>query len=415
MVFNQAKQLKILSLQYYSYPDAVGGAWRVSYELNRRFVERGDRVTLITCKPSDALADAEKLEGVRIFRIPKASAKSVFALRAGIAERLEGLLKEGPIDVIHVHNPLVGFLALTCPATWKIPMAYHFHSSWFDEEIINRQLTKQHAPGWMDWLKAAPVLLAVRFMEWLCLSHSRLFLVLSEYSKRRLRRYFPFHDRPARVIASGVDAEEFTPPPSQGHKQGLRRKLNLPEDRPIFLTVRRLHHRMGLENWLRALALASEQEPDKSFLALIAGEGPVRETLERRIVEWRLEDKVRLMGLLSREDLPLYYQAADVFILPTERIEGFGLVTAEAMASGLPVLGTPVGATRELLGAVDERLLFRDASAEAMRDGLLQFLNDPQPVLDLGPLCRRRAVAEFSWDAAAEKIQSYFYELAKRT
>ena len=79
-----------------------------------------------------------------------------------------------------------------------------------------------------------------------------------------------------------------------------------------------------------------------------------------------LQDKVRLTGMIPRDVLPSYYRAADVFVLPTLSIEGFGLVTIEALATGLPVLGTPVGGTVEILKGVDESLLF-PVSREKMR------------------------------------------------
>ena len=68
--------------------------------------------------------------------------------------------------------------------------------------------------------------------------------------------------------------------------------------------------------------------------------------------EYDLHGSIRFLGHIPEIDLPQKYQAADFFVLPTRNLEGFGLVILEAMASGTPVLGTPVGAIPEVIGSV---------------------------------------------------------------
>ena len=103
---------------------------------------------------------------------------------------------------------------------------------------------------------------------------------------------------------------------------------------------------------------------------LIGGAGSHRAALERQVGELGLDKHVTFLGFVPDADLPRYYQAADVFVLPTRELEGFGLVTAEALACGTPVLGTPVGATPELLETLDPGLVFQDATAGAMEADL---------------------------------------------
>ena len=84
--------------------------------------------------------------------------------------------------------------------------------------------------------------------------------------------------------------------------------------------------------------------------------------------------------MVSREKLPLYFKVADLFVLPTTAIEGFGLVTAEAFASGLAVMGTPVGATMEILEKIDKNLIFDGTSPESLSNGLEYFFHNPSDI-----------------------------------
>ncbi|MBT6408122.1 MAG: glycosyltransferase family 4 protein, partial [Nitrospina sp.] len=120
---------------------------------------------------------------------------------------------------------------------------------------------------------------------------------------------------------------------------------------------------------------------------------------------------VQLVGLVPRETLPLYFRSADLFILPTTAIEGFGLVTAEALASGLPVMGTPVGATEEILQQIDERLLFRHTSPEALAEGIETFLKTPEIFLEMKSRCRDLAVTRYSWDTVVKKIEQEYFNV----
>jgi len=121
-------KLGILSLQFYSYPDEVGGAWKVTYEVNKRLAEKGHQVFLITCKPRPDLPDYEQIDGVHYYRIGVGQSKSVAGLYRGLKKRVDAILKTHSIDLIHSHNPLVDFVALGIPRLWGIPRVYHCYS-----------------------------------------------------------------------------------------------------------------------------------------------------------------------------------------------------------------------------------------------------------------------------------------------
>jgi SAM-dependent methyltransferase len=173
---------------------------------------------------------------------------------------------------------------------------------------------------------------------------------------------------------------------------------------------------MGLDALIEAVARLRHELPD--LLLLVGGSGSLRAELEALVARLHAGDHVRFLGFVPEAELPGYYQAADAFVLPTRELEGFGLVTVEAFACGTPVLGTPVGATPELIMAVDPGLVFRDPGPEAIADGVLRFLEwsqrDPAAAARLRLACRREATARYAWEGAVLGLEATLAEVAGR-
>ena len=398
------KKLSILSLQYHCYPDAVGGAWGLTYEVNKRLAARGHRVHLITCKSSENHPDYEVIDGIHYHRVSLRASKGFLSLWYAIRKQVRTLLKSGSVDLIHIHNPLIGFITLLQPDLWMVPKVYHFHSSWFDEERINTVGTSSSPLS----LGLQVRLQMIRIMEWTCYRFSRTILFLSEYSKSRFKEYYSLSNPKLRIIPGGVDLREFHPLESGENPNAIRETLNLQPDVPLILTVRRLEERMGLENLILAVDILKQKNPERNFQLVIVGKGSLQQRLESRIAEKKLAGTVRLIGLVPRETLPLFFRAADLFVLPTTAIEGFGLVTAEAFASGLPVMGTPVGATPEILNQVDPNLIFKGTSPEPLAEGMEHFLSHPEHYSGLKSKCREIAEAHYSWETVTDQIEEEF-------
>ena len=107
---------------------------------------------------------------------------------------------------------------------------------------------------------------------------------------------------------------------------------------------------MGIDNLIEAFHRSKILR--QKGLLLIGGKGLLEDRLKSMVENYDLHGSIRFLGHIPEIDLPQKYQAADFFVLPTRNLEGFGLVILEAMASGTPVLGTPVGAIPEVIGSV---------------------------------------------------------------
>jgi glycosyltransferase involved in cell wall biosynthesis len=177
-------------------------------------------------------------------------------------------------------------------------------------------------------------------------------------------------------------------------------------DRPILLSVRRLAKRMGLEILIDAIAAIRAEFP--KVLLLIGGKGPEAERLKDRIAGQGAGENVRLLGFIPEDDLPLAYAAADVSVVPTTALEGFGLITAESLASGTPVLGTPVGATPEILAPLDRNLVFEAPTVQAIAERIRQALRRDFLLPDR-EACRTY-VQRYGWPAVVPKILAVYEE-----
>jgi len=145
------------------------------------------------------------------------------------------------------------------------------------------------------------------------------------------------------VIPTGVDKEKFYPYP----KKEARRRLGLPDKR-IILSVGHLTPNKGFDLLVGGLKVLIDEYKENEVLLVIVGDGAFRKELEEKINRLDMKDCVLLQGVVPHEELYLWYSAADLFCLASER-EGWPNVVLEAMACGIPVVATPVGGIPEIL------------------------------------------------------------------
>ena len=234
-------------------------------------------------------------------------------------------------------------------------------------------------------------------------------ITLSSYMKRVLVESYGFPEERVSIVPGGVNLHEF--------KQSLSRvdardRLELPQERPIILTVRRLEHRMGLHNLIGAMREVVRAYPD--VLLLIAGKGALRKELAQHIESSSLVSNVRLAGAVSDPMLRLLYRAANFSIVPTTAYEGFGLILVESLACGTPVLGTPQGAIPEVLGPLSKSLILESATPQHLGEGMLEALGGKR-VLPSSEQCETYAARNYAWPVIASKVCHVYREvLSKR-
>lgn len=388
--------MKILICAQQFFPDSIGGSARVAFEQARELVKNGAEVWAIVPKMSVKAKETEVIDGIHIHRY--GTGRSHPLGQSFVDVRYSGSVIEEVVqmqkpDAVIIHQPTIGYVCLK--RVPHIPRIYMFHAS------VAKEVQFQGLTGKGGWKR----LFSRVFVKWLnyietktIVSAGRV-LVLSDYSRRLVTKLLPSVQDKTIRIATGVDTQRFKP---VENKKAIRALIGIPEDRIVFLTVRRLVPRMGLENLIRAVQIVAHEYAD--ICVYMVGEGPLFDSLTRRVKKCGLEKNMILTGRVKENDLPMFYQAADCFVLSTRAYEGLGIATLEALSSGLPVLGTPIGATKEILRAVDKRLLLESADPEDIARGMIWFIRQGILEQKLSEKARSFVCETYTWNHAGKKL-----------
>ncbi len=403
--------LRVLMMSDVSPVDVKGGAERVLWEQASRLAAVGHKVHVLSRSPANGVVETVERQGVRISHFPADRRSFVRFFLGSIREARQAAareLTEGGADVLYFQQPLSAFGVLSSAASRRIPSLYTFHSP-APLEYRSRRGTTAHHPGGLGGSLGTGLLWLI---EGFCLRRATRIHVLSDFSAGLLRRLYRIRSERIVKIPGGVDSERFRPAED---RDAVRKALGVPHDTFLLFTVRNLEPRMGLDSLVRAMAILRKQAPD--VLLLIGGAGSLRSDLESLTGSLDLQGHVRFLGFIPDSELPLYYQASDAFVLPTRELEGFGLVAVEALASGTPVLGTPVGAIPEILGELQPDLLFDGIEPEAIARGILKHLeqaqSNPQGYEKLRRRCQEYATTQFGWDRIVKRLEQELLKLSR--
>jgi glycosyltransferase involved in cell wall biosynthesis len=202
------------------------------------------------------------------------------------------------------------------------------------------------------------------------------------------------------VIPNGVDLDLFHPaerlPPRDG--EAIR-----------CLAVARLVERKGLGELLRAFALL----PRGRCRLDIVGKGPDESRLRELALRLGLGEEVQFLGSLTRPAVAQRYREADLFTLPSSA-EAFGNVFAEALASGLPIVGSTVGGIPELVDHGANGLLVKPGDPEGLAQAIDYLAGDPELRREMGLRNRAKAEATLEWRQVTSQYRSIYDTLVRR-
>jgi phosphatidylinositol alpha-1,6-mannosyltransferase len=180
-----------------------------------------------------------------------------------------------------------------------------------------------------------------------------------------------------------------------------------------------LIERKGHDKVIESLPLVLSQFPDAVYL--IVGDGPERSRLENLCDLLGLQNSVRFTGAVSNTDLLAFYKLATLFAMISRQppnsheVEGFGIVYLEANVSGLPVVAGRSGGVPDAVVEGETGYLVDPFSPEAIASAIIRLLQNPQLCAQLANYGRERAIKEFSWEQASDRLQKLTAEVYLET
>jgi glycosyltransferase involved in cell wall biosynthesis len=381
----EGRRLRVLQIGMEWFTAAsTGGVARVYADLFKSLPEVGIDPAGLVSGP-DCVAELTAGH-VRSFTHDGASlAGRLLGARKGVRH----ILRTEPFDVVASHFAL--YTAPALDAVSRRPLVFHFHGPWAAESLREG--------------KARPVVAFKHLLETLVYRRAQRVIVLSRAFGELAARSYGIPEDRLRVVSGSVDIPRFAVVET---REMARAILGWPADRPILLTVRRLTARMGLDRLLTAMVSIVRAFPD--ILLYIAGKGPLAEPLRRQTAALGLENHVSFLGFVPDNDLPMAYRAANINVLPTDMLEGFGLSAAEALAAGTPSMVTPVGGLPEVVSGLSSDLIFRSGSSEDLADGLIAALHGGIRLPD-SKACRSYAATRFDPLLSARHIADVYREV----
>ncbi|MCI4330456.1 MAG: glycosyltransferase family 4 protein [Thermoplasmata archaeon] len=375
--------MRILQVTPFYHPHA-GGVESHVRAIAGEFVRQGHEVTVLTSRHHRGLPAEEEVDGVRVLRAKSLGVVLNTPIDYGVGRAIRALTP----DIVHLHYPppLTSYFAVRGLRNRKVPVCLTYHCDLYISGALGRLATRLY-----EKLLLPPTLEGVDRV----IVHTRSYGLTSA----------PLRGRALEIIPSSVDLDRFRP--GVGATE-LKQRLDLDGKRVLAFTGRLVPHK-GIEVLLRTLPAL----PD-DVTALIVGRGPRLAGLQSLAARLGVLDRVRFCAEVSDAELPTYLCAADLFVFPSQnRLEGFGLAVAEAMASGLPVVTADMPGVREVIEPGKEGLLAEPLIGGDLGAKILELLDDPARRRRMGAAARKRAEERYGLPTVAGQLIALYRSLSE--
>ncbi|QIK75286.1 D-inositol-3-phosphate glycosyltransferase [Nocardioides piscis] len=385
----------------------AGGMNVYVVELSRRLAAQGIAVDIFTRATSSRLPPVvEAADGVLVRHVAagpfegltKGELPGQLCAFAREVLRAEAVQPQGHYDVVHSHYWLSGQVGALARDRWGVPLVHSMHTM---AKVKNEAMA----------LGDTPEPLARVIGEEQVVEAADLLIANTDLEAKQLINLYDAEPGRVEVIHPGVDLSVFRPM----DRAAVRRSLDLPEDAVVLMFAGRIQPLKAPDVLLRAVGVLLAQDPSlRSRLVVPIVGGPSGtglehpESLAQLSAELGLEDVVRFIPPVSQPDLARWCAAATAVAVPSYN-ESFGLVAAEAQATGTPVVAAAVGGLTTVVSDGRSGLLVEGHDAEDWARALRRLIDDPVLTARLGDGAREHA-REFSWERTAELTLSAYHD-----
>ncbi|MGH8519384.1 MAG: glycosyltransferase family 4 protein [Panacagrimonas sp.] len=334
----------------------------------------------------------------------------------------QGLIRRGhdvrllcpPEARIHAEAPNWDVPVVALPIAWKRPVGVKVLYTWLKQNRCDLVSTHSSTDAWLTALAllamGRPIpMVRTRHISapvprnpptrWLYTRATARIVTTGEALKQELIDKNGFPAQRIDSVPTGIDTKRYRP----GDKAAARAALKFPAGRKFVGIVATLRSWKGHRYLIEALPAGAH--------LVIVGDGPMREVLEKLVLERQLSLRVWFAG--NQADVVPWLQAFDVFALPSYANEGVPQALAQAMAVGLPCVTTSVGGIGELARHEETALVAPAEDATALRAALQRLLSDEFLRKKLGDAARRHAAANFSYEGMLDGMERIYGQVRR--
>lgn len=374
----------------------MGGTQIAVQSLAHELTQRGHQVTVVTLTPFDA--SPQKADAVRVTRLSFPRVWGLTHLTESVVcfrEIVEDHMRE-PFDCLHLFHVFpFGLAAVFLKKVLHLPLI----TTLMGLEIYSLY-GKTYGPG-LHARFSGPFRSLPMDLSDIITAPS---MALTAYARAQGCK------KHIELIPHGVDPDEYNSSSLRVKARNLRRKLEIETDEQMILTVHRLHRHKDLTTAISALRRVLQDRPNTRLV--VVGGGPEYERFLAAARKERVTSKMICVGCVNHSELPVYYAAADLFLLSTF-FETFGLVLLEAMAAGRCVVASDAGAVREIVQDGLTGFLFPVGNVAALTNILLKALADEKLRFEMGLRGRKHVSNHYSWARIAERYDDLYLALSR--
>jgi D-inositol-3-phosphate glycosyltransferase len=364
-------------------------------ESAQRMAAMGVSVDIFTRRTDSAQADIVEISpGVRVRHFDCGHGtltKEQLPIHiSGLSQEFSRIIRTENYDIIHSHYWLSGKVAMPAAKELGIPLVHTMHTM---ARVKNLNLAEGETPEPMIRVQGETQVVAA----------ANALIANTDAEAASLVSLYDACPDTVHVVSPGVDLYTFTPGES---RSAARDQIGQPQDALVVSFVGRIQPHKGPEVLIRATSELVKHSPllrHKLIVNIVGGaSGANTEEVDRlkELTTWlAIDDVVRFSPPVPREDLPQWYRAADLVVVPSYS-ESFGLVALEAQACGTPVIATAVGGLRTAVADGISGVLVDGHDPKAWSSVISRLLQEPQRrvLLSMGAV---EHASHFGWDVTA--------------
>lgn len=382
------------------FPPFSGGVEYNAYYICKELIKKGHEITVI-CHNHEQGYKEERMSGILVKRVPleKQVFNSPFSsnILKKVLEELKNAEKKGKsYDIIHSHipSPFTALCAALASRKFKKPLVITYHN-----DIGGLNLFSDIA-AFLWNMTAGNFILA---------QCSRIFATTPIYPK--ISPWLKMHKNKISIVYNGVNIETYKPSNSNSAKAKAIKSKYKGKKIIFFVGSMGVYKKCkGIDYLIKSAQYMKKKTND--FVIVIGGKGKLRDFYVKMAEDLGVSENVDLVGYISDEDMPYYYGASDLTVLPSiNKWEGFGIIIMESLATKKPVVGSNIGGIPFAVG--NGGLLAKPRDAEDLAEKILMIIQNEKLAKKYASQGYARVKKMFQWKDIAKTQEKFYREVIK--